>query len=192
MSGKSKFMTLRGLGADRLGNVAVSFALTLVPLMGMISFGIDYGHGLYSKTQLATAADAAALIAITKAETDLLAGQSTSTATTDGAAAALSGFKANAGGAYQMLQKDPKISVSRSGQTLSATVTYSATPSTLVGSLLGQRNLSFTATSQSSLTMPAYLSWTPPKTSGQISVDLIHSVMSLRESGHDRSSAWTV
>ena len=35
-------------------------------------------------------------------------------------------------------------------------------------------------------------SWTPPKTSGQISADLIHSVMSLRESGHDRSSAWTV
>ena len=159
MSGKSKFMTLRGLGADRRGNVAVSFALTLVPLMGMIGFGIDYGQGLYSKTQLATAADAAALIAITKAETDLLAGQSTATAIADGKAAALSGFKANAGGAYRMLKEAPQISVNRSGQTITASVNYSATPSTMVGSLLGQRHLTFTATSQSSLTMPAYLSF---------------------------------
>jgi Flp pilus assembly protein TadG len=152
-------MTLRGLGADRRGNVAVTFALTLVPLLGLISFGIDYGQGLFSKTQLATAADAAALIAITKAETDLLAGKSTTTATVDAEGAALSAFKANASGAYKLLNSTPKITVSRSGLSISASVNYSASPSTLVGSVLGSRHLTFTATSSASLTMPAYLSF---------------------------------
>jgi photosynthetic reaction center M subunit len=36
------------------------------------------------------------------------------------------------------------------------------------------------------------LGWTPPETSGQIGVDLIHSVVSRMERGHDRSSAGTV
>jgi hypothetical protein len=58
-----------------------------------------------------------------------------------------------------MLRSEPRISINRSGQSINASVVYSASPSTLVGSLLGQRHLSCTATTQSTLTMPAYLSF---------------------------------
>ncbi len=153
------FTYMRRFAADARGNVAIPMALTIVPLIGFIGFGIDYGHGLYNKTQLASAADAAALVAITKVETDLLGGMTTAAATADGQAAALKTFRANAGSIYAQLTSEPTISVSRSGQTINASVTYSASPSTVLGSVVGTRNVSFSATTTSSLTMPAYLSF---------------------------------
>lgn len=50
---------VRRLGADRRGNVAIIFALVLVPILGIVSLSIDYGRALKAKSLLNNAADAA-------------------------------------------------------------------------------------------------------------------------------------
>jgi len=46
------------------GNVAIIFGLALVPILGLVGVGIDYGRGLSARTQLQAAADTAALAAL--------------------------------------------------------------------------------------------------------------------------------
>src|SRR5579872_6381080 len=58
----------RSLGLDKRGNVAMTFALMAVPLIAMVGLGVDYYKGLSDKARLDAAADAAALAAITTAE----------------------------------------------------------------------------------------------------------------------------
>lgn len=45
--------------ADRRGNVAMIFALVLVPILGIVSLSIDYGRALKTKSLINNAADAA-------------------------------------------------------------------------------------------------------------------------------------
>ena len=54
---------LGSFARDRSGNVAIIFALLLVPIMGMIGLAVDFGraHLIQSRTQAAV--DAAALAA---------------------------------------------------------------------------------------------------------------------------------
>lgn len=55
---------LRKLQSDEQGNIAMLFALMLIPMFGMMGEAIDYARLYYAKTELQTAADAAALAAI--------------------------------------------------------------------------------------------------------------------------------
>lgn len=49
----------RRLAGDREGNVALIFALVLVPIIGVVSLSIDYGRALKTKSLIYNAADAA-------------------------------------------------------------------------------------------------------------------------------------
>jgi Flp pilus assembly protein TadG len=49
--------------SDRRANVTVTFALALIPTMGLVGAGIDYSRANSVKSRLQTSADAAALIA---------------------------------------------------------------------------------------------------------------------------------
>ena len=49
------------LAARRRGATVPLFALLMVPLLGMLAFSIDIGHIALAKSDLQTAADAAAL-----------------------------------------------------------------------------------------------------------------------------------
>ena len=53
---------VRRLGADRGANVAITFALALVPIMGFVGAGIDYGHAVSVRTALQAALDSTALM----------------------------------------------------------------------------------------------------------------------------------
>lgn len=50
---------VRRLVSDREGNVAMIFALVLVPIIGVVSLSIDYGRALKTKSLIHNAADAA-------------------------------------------------------------------------------------------------------------------------------------
>jgi len=51
----------RGLKDDESGNVAVIFALALLPVVGLVGASVDYSHGNAVKASMQAAADATAL-----------------------------------------------------------------------------------------------------------------------------------
>ena len=56
---------LRRFTGDRKGNVAIIFALSLMPITLLTGMGIDYTSATTKKAMLDAAADAAALAAVT-------------------------------------------------------------------------------------------------------------------------------
>jgi Flp pilus assembly protein TadG len=56
---------LRRFAGDRKGNIAIIFALTLMPILFLTGMGVDYTVATQKKTMLDAAADAAALAAVT-------------------------------------------------------------------------------------------------------------------------------
>ena len=52
---------LRRFRADQAGNVAVTFTLALVPIMGFVGTAVDYSRGNSIKSAMQQAADSTAL-----------------------------------------------------------------------------------------------------------------------------------
>ena len=68
----------KSLWKDRDGGIAILFGLSLVPLVGLVGFGVDYGMAVNSRAQLDRAADAAALAAVVTAKSYVAANSSQS------------------------------------------------------------------------------------------------------------------
>ena len=165
---RNEFATSFGrLARAEGGNVAIFFALTLLGMIGVVGIGIDLSKALAAKTTLDAAADAAALAAVTEAAASLAS--TTSGYTNNTAAAIIAGQNA---GSY-MFTADatkignalgatptPTITVNQSGQTLTATVSYSASSPNSFGGMFKTPTLGFSGTSTSSLTLPKYMNIT--------------------------------
>jgi Flp pilus assembly protein TadG len=65
---------LPSMGRDRRGNVAIIFALSLLPIVGLIGAGIDYSHATSVRVALQAALDSTALM-LSKKATSLTSGQ---------------------------------------------------------------------------------------------------------------------
>ena len=65
---------MRSIGHDRRGNVAIIFALSLLPIIGLIGSGIDYGHAISVRVALQAGLDSTALM-LSKKATSLTSGQ---------------------------------------------------------------------------------------------------------------------
>ena len=68
--------TLRRLHAERTGNVAITFALSLIPVFGLVGAAVDYSRGNSTRAALQAALDSAALTLSKEAPT-LTTGQIT-------------------------------------------------------------------------------------------------------------------
>ncbi|MBV8791966.1 MAG: phosphomannomutase, partial [Pseudolabrys sp.] len=155
------------LRRDRRGNAAVTFALMAVPLIALLGLGVDYYKGLSDKARLDSAADAAALAAISTAEAYInnnshsqIDPTLTNNAIAAGKAQAVKAFAANAGTVELVAPATPQITLARSTsnyQTLNATVAYTAQTSTSFGGLVGVNTMTISGSSSSSLTMGKYL-----------------------------------
>jgi Flp pilus assembly protein TadG len=116
-------MMLRALShrfaTDRKANVAIIFAITLVPIIFLLGMTLDFTTALRKKEQLDAAADAAAIAAVRPAmlmQSDAVA-QSTATAIFNSVANTLPGLVA---------VPTPAISVTDVGLQRTVTVSYSA------------------------------------------------------------------
>ncbi len=146
------------------GNVAIIFALSLLPLIGLIGMGADYYRGLSYKSRLDGAADSAALAAISTAKSyinDNSQSETEPNLTNDAVAAGIAQakkvFVVNAAAASLSVPTTPVVTLSRAGQTFSSKVTYSGKAETSFGKLFGVGNLNIGGTAASSLTMGKYL-----------------------------------
>jgi Flp pilus assembly protein TadG len=103
---------------DRSGNVAIIFALSLLPIVFLIGMGMDFTAASQKRALLNAAADAAALAAVTPA----MMNQTTAVAQT----AAQNIFNAEASGVQGLLYTNPTVTVTQSGLTRTVAVSYSA------------------------------------------------------------------
>ena len=150
---------LKSFLIDRRGNIAIITGLCALPLMGLAGLAIDYAVAVSDKQKLDAAADAAAIAAITKAQSVILAnGGVTGSALTDGQAQGAKAFKANAGSISFGTVPVPTIAVSQpTPLSLSASVLYSAAVSNNFGGLFGQPTTNLQGTSKSALTLGNYI-----------------------------------
>jgi len=113
-------VSMRRFSRDRRGNVAIIFALSMVPCVFLVGMALDFTSAAQKRVQLNAAADAAALAAVTPS----MMTQSTTNAKT----AATNAFNAVASSMSNVTSVTPTISVTSSngGLTRTVSVTYTA------------------------------------------------------------------
>ena len=148
------------LRQERAGSINIIFGLALIPLVG-IGLAVDYGVATTAKAKLTNAADAAALAAVVTAKAYIGAnpGQAnvTQNGLTAGANQAVNAFTVNAGKvAYTTFTLAPP-QVTRSGQTLNSSITYTATVQNNFGKIFRAPTTALGNTVTASTDLPSYL-----------------------------------
>ena len=141
------------------GNVAIIFAMSLLPMIGMIGLGIDLARALTARSTLQGAADAGALAAATEAEALIQAGGDLGTAQYAGQLAGQRVFNANAGKISRWMSTPPSsnVNVNPGSANITAFVTFSAPLPTIFGGMFGTKTITVAGKSASSLALPKYL-----------------------------------
>jgi Flp pilus assembly protein TadG len=128
------------------GNLSAVFALTLVPVLGLIGMGIDYSTAAKYKATLNSIADSASLAGVTPAMLSSTDAASISAATSlfNTQVSAIPGVG------------NVSLTVATQDQALARTVTvsYTATVKILFGSMVGVSTMSIAGTSVSTNTVP--------------------------------------
>ena len=155
---KHRLGVVSGFIRNRAGNVAILTGLCALPLIGIMGLAIDYSLALLTKSRLDAAADAAAIAAITKAQSVILAnGGQDGDYQAEGAAQGQAAFKANLGAMSFAEAPTPTVSVLRSGQNITANVSYATSNQTQFGSIFGVKTGSVSGRISSVLSMKKYV-----------------------------------
>jgi Flp pilus assembly protein TadG len=159
-------MRLQGLVSDFLGdgraNIAVISALSAIPVITAIGCVVDYSTATMIKTKLQAAADAATLATVS-ANSTVIATAKTMTgngAVSGGSTYTQNFFDSNLGSApanigYENATRS--ATVTKSGTTINAVLTYTATVPTFFLGIIGHSTISVTGNSTSSYTLPSYI-----------------------------------
>ncbi|ABD86131.1 TadE/TadG family type IV pilus assembly protein [Rhodopseudomonas palustris] len=144
---------------DRRGNIAILFAFSLIPLLVAIGCAIDYARATQIRSKMQSAADAASVGSVSKASPAFLAAGSM---TTDGPIAVGSTDATNIFNGNMASQSGYTLSkldaaVTKSGATLTSTVTFSASVATTFLTIIGKTALAIGGTSVSTSSMPVYI-----------------------------------
>jgi Flp pilus assembly protein TadG len=144
------------------GNVAVICAVSAIPLIGAVGCVVDYSVASVVKTKLQAAADAATLAAVSvNSPIVATAKNMTGSGTVANSSTTTVGyFNANLGSSpadigYTGLSSSG--SVTKSGQVLTATVSFTANVPTFFLGVLGYKNLALSGNSSASYTLPTYI-----------------------------------
>jgi Flp pilus assembly protein TadG len=144
---------IRRFFGDRRGNVAIIFALSLIPVIFLAGMALDFTAATQKRARLNAAADAAALAAVTPT----MMGQSVSAAQT----AANNIFMGEASTVTGLSYSAPTINITSSGLSRTVTVSYTASSVNSFPNVLGKTSWpisgSATATSSTSPNIDFYL-----------------------------------
>lgn len=151
----------RALAGDQGGAINVLLTLSILPIVGLTGLGVDYGLAVAGKTRLDRAADAAAMAAVVTAKSYFAdhAGQSNvvEAALSAGRNQATRAFTVNAGSMplTQITLSPPQVQ--RDGQTLTSTVTYTATVQNTFGRIFRSPTTTISNTVTASADLASYL-----------------------------------
>ncbi|MGQ0685136.1 TadE/TadG family type IV pilus assembly protein [Bradyrhizobium sp.] len=144
---------------DRTGNIAVIFALTLVPMISAAGGGLDYIRATAIRTKLQAAADAASVGSVAKKAPAFIAAGTMSSdgAIAAGVADATNIFNANMSGITGYTLNGLSITVSRINGVVSSNVQFSADVPVMFLGVIGKSKLTVTGSSTGTATMPLYI-----------------------------------
>jgi Flp pilus assembly protein TadG len=137
---------LQRLVRDEGGSLTPMFALTLLPVLGLVGITVDYTQSSARKIMLDAIADSAALSAVTPAMLASSDQVSINTATTL--------FNSQASLVKGVGPISLSVTATDSGLTRTVTVSYQTTSSTLFGGYTGTSSLPLSGSSTSSATVP--------------------------------------
>jgi Flp pilus assembly protein TadG len=153
-----------GFKADKRGNVAVISALASLPMIAGVGCVIDYSMASMVKTKLQAAADAAALatVSVNSSAVTTALGMPGSGTVSGGSTYATNFFNANLSTSpentgYSNLSSS--ATVTRSGTTISAQLTFGANVPTFFMKVMGHGNIAVNGTSSASATLPIYINF---------------------------------
>lgn len=120
---------------DRRGTTAVIFALSILPILGMIGLAVDLGLAVSAKSRLDLAAETAIVAGVMAAVNTV--GTDPNNYLTVGQTIGAQRFLAQAGTAAFVAQATPGWSMTRSGITLTGSIAWTARYTTQFGKLFG-------------------------------------------------------
>lgn len=152
---------LRAFAGARGGTIHILFGLALLPVIGLVGLGVDYGVAISDKAKLDNAADTAAIAAVASAKAYIAANptdnQVTTNAITLGVNNATNTFSVNTGKLpFATVQLQTPV-LTRTGQKLDSTVTYTATIQNNFGRLFRSPTTTVTNTVRASADLPSYI-----------------------------------
>lgn len=155
-----KYLVRRCL-RDQSAGVALVFALSAIPVIGVIGIAVDFGLATQAKAQLNLATDAAALAAAKGAADAFTAGKSVADAQTAGRAAGMEWFKSQAGVVLGTTLQPPEVKwLPPYGPMFTAQVTYQGTVKPYFAPIFGISTIALGGLSRATITTNAYVSVT--------------------------------
>jgi Flp pilus assembly protein TadG len=150
---------VRRFGRDSRGNIAVLFALSLIPVLSCIGCAIDYSRATQLRSKLQAAIDAASVGSVAKKSPAFIAAGSM---TADGAIPvgvtdATAIFNGNMSGTAGYTLNSMSAVVTKSGSNVTSTTTFSAQISTMFMNVIGKTAMTVTGTSTAVTNMPLYI-----------------------------------
>jgi len=144
---------------NKSGNVAVIFALTLVPVVSAIGCAVDYSRANQIRSKLVAAADAASVGSVAKTAPGFIAaGAMTSDgsiqAGVDDATKIFNG-NANSQTGFTLVSVTPTMT--KAGSVITSTVQFSADVPMLFLGVMGKSKMTVTGSSTSTANMPQYI-----------------------------------
>jgi Flp pilus assembly protein TadG len=163
----ARLQTLIGkFAANRRGNVAVITALSCLPLVAGIGCAIDYSTASMVKTKLQAAADAAAVatVSVNSSVVATAKGMSSNGTVSGGSTFANAFFNANLSTSpenvgYTAASLTPTSTVSLSGTTVTANVSFTANVPTYFMGVMGYTKIAVSGSSTASYQMPTYINF---------------------------------
>ena len=145
--------------SDRRGNVAVITAIAALPMISAIGCVIDYSNASMIRTKLQAAADAASLATVSNNSPILATAKAMGSngSVSGGSTYASNFFTANLPSAYSGLT--PTVSVTKTGTTITATVSFTTTVPTYFMGIVGYPNVTISDSSTASYTFSSYLNF---------------------------------
>lgn len=158
MRSRRLWTRIGAFGTDRRGNTAIIFALAALPLVSAVGCVVDYSMASAIQTKLQAAADAATLASISNNSPIVATAKNmTGNGTVSGSATYLQNFYSTETSAFSGVTYSG--SVTKSGQTLSATMTFSQQVPTSFMKILGYSNITVSGTSKASYSLPVYINF---------------------------------
>ena len=139
-------------------NVAVIFAIAIMPILGGVGCAVDYSTAVRLRSKLQAASDAASVGSVAKTSPAFIAAGSSADGTISvGGPDALKIFTANMTGESGYTLNSATATVVKANSTVTSTVQFSATINTTFMKALGKNAMTVTGTSVSSATMPVFI-----------------------------------
>jgi Flp pilus assembly protein TadG len=144
---------------DRRGNIAVIFAIALLPVLTAIGCAVDYSLATRTRAKLLSAADAASVASVSQkspgyAAAAAMAGDGSITA---GVTDANNVFDGNMSGSTGYTNLSRTSTVTKTGIKITSNVQFSADVPTVFTKVIGYQKLTVTGSSTSAASLPPYL-----------------------------------